>query len=93
LETPQNSKGLIFKNYSKAEKSLFCLFCYFNSTTAIGLNPVALDRAFDKLSKYIKFVENGSVDLDLLNFEVDTSIQNWVQNVFNEFKLNSRAGN
>jgi hypothetical protein len=30
---------------------------------------VALDRVFDELSKNIKFVEIGSVDLDLLNFE------------------------
>jgi hypothetical protein len=36
---------------------------------------VALDRVFDELSKYIKFVEFGSVDLDLLNFEFDTRLQ------------------
>jgi hypothetical protein len=36
---------------------------------------VALDRVFDELSKYIKFVEIGSVDLDLLNFEFVTRLQ------------------
>ena len=69
MESLQNSKGLIFNNYSKAEKSLFCLFSHCNSTTYFDLNPVGLDGAFHELSKYIKFVEIGSVDLDLLNFE------------------------
>jgi hypothetical protein len=35
---------LIFKNYSKAEKSLPCLFSHFNSTIDLGFNPVALCR-------------------------------------------------
>jgi hypothetical protein len=75
VESPQNSKGLIFNNYSKAEKSLSCLFCYFNSTKDLGLNPVAFDRENSKLSKNIKFVEIGSVDLDLCIFEHSTRIQ------------------
>jgi hypothetical protein len=37
---------------------------------------VALDRVFDELSRYIKFVEFGSVDLDLLNFESSIRLQN-----------------
>jgi hypothetical protein len=68
VESPQNSKGLIFNNFSKAEKSLSCLFYHFNSITDLGLNPVAFDRENSKLFKNIKFVEFGSVDLDLLNF-------------------------
>jgi hypothetical protein len=35
---------LIFKNYSKAEKSLSCLFCYINSTNNFEMGPVAFDR-------------------------------------------------
>jgi hypothetical protein len=67
VEPPQNSLWLIFKIYLKFEKLLICYFYYSNSTTDIGLNPVWLDRVFDELSKYIKFVRFGSVDLDLLN--------------------------
>ena len=69
METPQNSLWLIFKIYLKLEKVLICYFYYSNSTTYFDLNPVELYRVFDELSKYIKFVEFGSVDLDLLNFE------------------------
>ena len=69
MEPPQNSLWLIFKIYLKFEKLLICYFYYSNSTTYFDLNPVALDRVFDELSKNIKFVEIGSVDLDLLNFE------------------------
>ena len=90
MESPQNSKGLIFNNFSKAEKSLSCLFSYFNSITDLGLNPVALDRAFDKLSKYIKFVKFGQVDLSLLNFKVDIRLQNKSKLDF-EFKLGGLA--
>ena len=93
VELTEKHLWLIFKNYYKAEKSLSCLFCYFNSTKDLGLNPVAFDRENSKLFKNIKFVEFGSVDLDLCNFEVGTSIQNWVQIFFNEFKLYRRAGN
>jgi hypothetical protein len=74
VESPQNSKGLIFNNFSKAEKSLSCLFCYFNSITDLGLNPVAFDRENSKLSKNMKFTKNGQVDLSLFIFEVDTSL-------------------
>jgi hypothetical protein len=73
LETPQNSKGLIFNNCLMFEKLLLCYFYYSNSTTYFDLNPVWLDGAFHELSKYIKFVKFGSVDLSLLNFE--TSIR------------------
>ena len=74
VELTEKHLWLIFKNYYKAEKSLFCLFCHFNSTKDLGFYPVVFDRENSKLSKNIKFVEFGSVDLDLLNFEVDISI-------------------
>ena len=81
VESPQNHLWLIFNNCSKAEKSLPCLFYHFISITDLGLNPVALDRVFDELSKNIKFVEIGSVDLDLLNFEFVTRLQfKWKRN-------------
>jgi hypothetical protein len=69
VEPPQNSLWLIFKIYLKFEKLLICYFYYSKTITDIGLNPVGLDGAFHELSKNIKFVEFGSVDLDLLNFE------------------------
>jgi hypothetical protein len=75
VESPQNSKGLIFNNFYKAEKSLPCLFCHIYSTTDLGLNPVAFDRENSKLFKNIKFVEFGSVDLDLLNFKTSIRLQ------------------
>jgi hypothetical protein len=69
VEPPQNSLWLIFKIYLKFERFLICYFYYSKTITDIGLNPVGLDRVFDELSKNIKFVGIGSVDLDLLNFE------------------------
>jgi hypothetical protein len=37
------------------------------------MKPMAFDRAFHELSKYIKFTKIGSIDLKLLNFEIGTS--------------------
>jgi hypothetical protein len=74
VESPKNSKGLIFNNYSNAEKSLSCLFSHFNSIKDLGLNPVAFDRENSKISKNMKFTKNGQVDLSLFIFEVDTSL-------------------
>ena len=67
MESPQNSKGLIFNIYLKTEKLLICYFWYIISTADIGLNPMWLVRSFHKLSNNIKFVEFGSLDLELLN--------------------------
>jgi hypothetical protein len=39
------------------------------------MRPVALDRSFPKLSKDIKFITFGSVDLKLFNFKVGFSIE------------------
>jgi hypothetical protein len=75
VEPPQNSLWLIFKIYLKFEKLLICYFYYSKSTTCFDLNPVWLDGAFHELSKYINFVEIGSVDLDLLNFETSIRLQ------------------
>ena len=44
VELTENHLWLIFKNYYKAEKSLPCLFCHFNSTIDLGFYPVALGR-------------------------------------------------
>jgi hypothetical protein len=68
VESPQNSKGLIFNNYSKSEKSMSCLIFYFNSTTDIGLKLVALDRGNSKLSNNTHFINFGPVDLEIKNF-------------------------
>jgi hypothetical protein len=76
VEPPQNSLWLIFKIYWKFEKLLICYFYYSNSITYFDLNPGWLDGAFHELSKYIKFGKFGSVDFDLLKFEIDTSLQN-----------------
>jgi hypothetical protein len=38
------------------------------------VRPVGLDKEFHKLSGYIKFIQIGSVDLKLFNFEHSTSI-------------------
>jgi hypothetical protein len=61
---------LIFKNYSKAEKSLSCYFCQIVSTQDLGVGPVALDRYFPKLSNGIKFTKFGLAKLKWLNFKV-----------------------
>jgi hypothetical protein len=91
VETLQNSKGLIFNNYSKAEKYLPCYFYYSNSTTHFDLNPVWLDGAFHELSRNIKFVKFGSVDLSPLNFEASIRLQINSTGKF-EFKLRGLAG-
>jgi hypothetical protein len=44
LKLTQYLFWLIFKNYSKAEKSLPCLFYYINSTNKFEMGPVAFDR-------------------------------------------------
>jgi hypothetical protein len=82
---------LIFKIYLKFEKLLICYFYYSNSTTYFDLNPVWLDGAFHELSKYIKFVKFGSVDLSLLNFETSIRLQINSTGKF-EFKLRGLAG-
>jgi hypothetical protein len=69
VESPQNSKGLILNNYSKAEKSLSCLFSHFNSIADLGLNPVAFDRENSKLSKNMKLLNFGQGDLKLFELE------------------------
>ena len=69
LESTQKHFWLIFNNCLKLEKALPCYFCHINSTTNFGLRPVGLDRSFHKLSKNIKFIKFGSVDLKLFNFE------------------------
>jgi hypothetical protein len=68
VDSPKNSRWLIFNNYLKAEKSLTCYFYHSNSTQAMRLKPVGLDGAFHGLSNNIKFVQNGSVDLKLFKF-------------------------
>jgi hypothetical protein len=75
VEPPQNSLWLIFKIYLKFEKLLICYFYYSNSITDIGLNPVGLDGAFHELSKNIKFIKSGSVDLSLFKFETSIGLQ------------------
>jgi hypothetical protein len=52
---------------------------------------VALDRVFDELSKNIKFVKFGSVDLSPLNFEASIRLQINSTGKF-EFKLRGLAG-
>jgi hypothetical protein len=66
---------LIFKNYSKAEKSLSCYFCQINSTQELGVGPVALDRSFLKLSNGIKFTRFGLANLKWLNFKVEAVLE------------------
>ena len=90
VELTEKHLCLIFKNYYKAEKSLPCLFCHFNSTIDLGFNPVALCRRNSKLSKYIKFVKFGQVDLSLLNFEKGT--RNEFQTDLDYSNLNNWAG-
>ncbi len=74
VESPKNSKGLIFNIYLKTEKYLICYFCYLNSTIDLDVNPVGLDSTFHELSKYIKFVKFGRVVLEKIKFEVGTSL-------------------
>ena len=65
----QNSKWLIFKIYLNTEKSLFCKFCYSNSTQGMSLNPVGLVREIYKLSKTFWFAKFGFVEFELLNLK------------------------
>jgi IS1 family transposase len=61
-----------------------CLFCYINSIKNFNVTQVWLDQAFHKLSKNIKFVKFGSVDLKLFNFE---------QSICKEFVLQIKLTN
>ena len=62
-----------------------------------GLRPVGFDREFHKLSRNIKFIKFGLVDIFLFNFEVGSSIefklieliQIWISGLAQETK---RAG-
>jgi hypothetical protein len=74
LDSLQNSKWLIFKIYLKTEKSLFCYFCYSNSTQDMSLNPVGLVREIYKLSRTFWFAKFGFVEIELFKFEVGSSI-------------------
>jgi hypothetical protein len=75
LELTQYLFWLIFKNYSKAEKSLSCYFCQINSAQDLEMGPVALDRSFPKLSNGVKFTRFGLANLKWLNFKVEAVLQ------------------
>jgi hypothetical protein len=66
---------LIFKNYSKAEKSLSCYFCQIISTQDLEVGQVALGRYFPKLSNQIKFTRFGLANLKWLNFKVEAVLK------------------